>query len=294
MATISESRRRFLTAAGSSLFLAACAAPQTASLSRDGFLDVPGGKLYYETAGEGTPLIFLHGFAVDHRAWDAQFKALATSYRVVRFDLRGFGRSTVPSGPYSHSDDLLHLMRHLAIGQSYLAGASMGGRIAIDFALEHSQKVLALATINPVISGWEWSAEWLASYAPIVQAAKRGELSAAKAAFLAHPIFATIRAQPEAYAQLRRMVDEYSGWHFQHADPARNLVPPALTRLERLKVPTLLVSGAQDLPDFQRMTRHLEREAQARRVGLPGVGHMAHLEAPRPVSEALQAFFRAS
>lgn len=287
----SRSRRRFLTAAGSLLLLTACAAPETVPAVRSGFLDVSGGKLFYEIAGEGAPVVFLHGFAVDHRVWDAQFKSLAASHRVIRYDLRGFGRSSLPVGTYSHSEDLLALMRHANVQKASLVGASMGGRIVLDFALEHPQRVQALATINPIIGGWEWSAEWLATYAPIVQAGRRGEIAAAKTIFLAHPVFAKLRTHPEAYAKLRRMVEEYSGWHFTHTDPARNLVPSALSQLRRLDMANLVISGEEDLADFQRMILRLENEARARRQSLPGVGHMAHLEAPHRVTETLQRFF---
>ncbi len=95
-----------------------------------GYADVNGGKHYYEIAGSGTPLILVHGFSLDRRMWDDQFAVLAESYRVVRYDVRGFGQSVdIPTDPYSYPADLLGLMDALNIEKAHLVGLSMGGAI---------------------------------------------------------------------------------------------------------------------------------------------------------------------
>lgn len=286
----SESRRRFLTVAGSSLLFAACATPPGDRPPRSGFAEASGGRLYYETAGEGTPVLLLHAFMLDTRMWDAQFEALASSFRVIRYDARGFGRSSLPAGAYSHHDDLRALLLHLGISKAHLVGASMGGRLALDFALAYPDQCLSLALIDPVIGGWKWSPEWLSSYAPVVQAAQRGDLAAAKAAWLAHPIFAPARTHPAVYGRLRQMVGDYSGWHFTHADPAQELSPAAVEQLGRLRVPLLSLVGEKDMADFQRMAELIQKEARAQRSTLAGVGHLASMEAPQQVNQVLQNF----
>lgn len=290
----SESRRRFLTAAGSSLLLAACATPGGAP-PRSGFLSIPGGRLYYETAGQGPAVVMLHGFTFDTRMWDAQFNAIGLSHRVVRYDLRGFGKSSVPPAgqSYSHAEDLRNLLGQLEIDRAHLVGASMGGRIAIDFALAHAPMCRSLALINPVLSGWQWSPEWLASYAPVLRAAQSGDIAAAKAAWLAHPIFKSARANPALYGQLRQMVQDYSGWHFTHSDPARELNPGAQAHLGRIAVPLLTLVGEQDLPDFQRMAELIEASARGTKVTVAGTGHLPAMEAPQRVNERLLGFFGA-
>ncbi|HKY02892.1 MAG TPA: alpha/beta hydrolase [Burkholderiales bacterium] len=295
---IRESRRRFLTAAGSSLLLTACAMPPSGGeLEFVGTqADINGAKLYYSSAGQGAPIVFLHAFMLDQRMWDAQFHALASHFRVIRYDLRGFGRSSLPDPavPYSHRDDLRALLVHLNLKKAHLVGASMGGRIALDFALAYPEFSDAIALLDPVLGGWEWSPTWLSSYGNVVRAAQRGDIAAAKAAWLSHPIFATARTNPELYTRLRQMVNDYSGWHFTHADPARELSPVAARQLNRLRGPLLTIVGERDLPDFQNIAQRLERDARSQRVSLPGVGHLCGMEAPERVNERLISFFKAA
>lgn len=103
---------------------------------------VNGTRLYYEVSGHGPTVVLLQGGNVPLEMWDDQFVELARSFHVVRYDARGFGRSAPKSGPFTSHDDLLALMRHLRIATASLVGLSLGGRVAIDFALEHARKVV--------------------------------------------------------------------------------------------------------------------------------------------------------
>jgi uncharacterized protein (TIGR02246 family) len=115
-----------------------------------GTLAVKGGHLYYEVKGEGQPLILLHAGGMDSKMWDAQFDRLSQQFLVVRYDLRGFGRSSKPEQPFYPVDDLHQLMRHLGIKRASLVGLSMGSGVALDFALEHPEMVekLVLASLS--------------------------------------------------------------------------------------------------------------------------------------------------
>jgi pimeloyl-ACP methyl ester carboxylesterase len=113
-----------------------------------GTLAVTGGQLYYEAKGEGQPLILLHAGGMDSRMWDAQFDRLSQVFLVVRYDLRGFGRSSKPGQPFYPVDDLYQLMRHLGIKRASLAGLSMGSGVALDFALEHPEVVEKLVLVS--------------------------------------------------------------------------------------------------------------------------------------------------
>lgn len=290
-----ESRRQFLTVAGSSLLIAGCAGPATLVSARprkNGYVDVDQGRLYYETAGDGPPLVLLHAFTLDTRMWDPQFDVLAARYRVIAYDARGFGRSSVPRAakPYSHVDDLRTLLTALDARNPHLVGASMGGRFALDFAVTNPGAYRSIALIDGVVGGWDWSHEWLTSYAPVIEASRRHDIAAAKAAWLAHPIFAAARGNKAVYARLRRMVADYSGWHFVNANPVRPVEPPVNTRLTGLQAPMLSLIGEFDLPDFHRMAEKLEVESHAHRVVVPHAGHIAGMEAPERVNEQLLDF----
>ncbi len=106
-------------------------------MSLTGFANFNGGKLYYEVAGGGTPLVLIHGGLVNSGLWDKQFYAFAEHFRVVRYDVRGFGQSDLPTAPFSHYDDVRQLLDFLNIDRAAVLGLSMGGAIAIDFALAY-------------------------------------------------------------------------------------------------------------------------------------------------------------
>ena len=290
------SRRRFL-AAGSTLALAACAGPggtDRMAPKRDaGIAEVNGTRLYYEVAGSGEPVVLVHAFTLDTRMWDDQFEFLAREFRVIRYDARGFGKSAPPNPgePYSNAEDLAALLDRLDARQAHIVGLSMGGRFALDYAVTYPDGLRSLVVINGVIGGWQWSREWLAAYAPIVEAGRRRDVAQAKSLWLGLPLFAPARENPAVTARLKRMVDDYSGWHFVNQNPERAVAPPAAGRLGAIRAPTLVLVGDRDLPDFQRMAETLAREIPgARRATIAGAGHMANMEAPAAVNQSLSGF----
>jgi pimeloyl-ACP methyl ester carboxylesterase len=107
------------------------------SSAGSGYAEVNGTRLYYETAGAGHPLVLIHGYTLDSRMWDDQFETLSKKYRVLRYDLRGFGKSAYPSPDksYCHTEDLRALLDYLKISKAYVMGLSMGGGIAVEFTL---------------------------------------------------------------------------------------------------------------------------------------------------------------
>lgn len=285
-------RRRFL-AAGSTLALAGCAGPGFAPRTISGIAEVNGTKLYYEVAGSGEPVVLVHAFTLDTRMWDDQFDVLARDFRVIRYDARGFGKSAppTPGEPFSNAEDLAALLDRLDARKAHVVGLSMGGRFALDYAVTYPDGLRSLVVIDGVIGGWQWSREWLAAYAPIVEAGRRRDVAQAKSLWLGLPLFAPAREQPPVGARLKQMVDDYSGWHFVNQNPERPVAPPAAGRLGAIRAPTLVIVGERDLPDFQRMAERLEREIPgARRATIAGAGHMANMEAPEPVNQALGGF----
>ena len=124
--------------------------------SVSGYLPVDSGQLYYELAGEGQTVILIHGRWGDRRHWDAQFGAFSTRYRVVRFDVRGFGRSTLPKEGvvFRNHDDLPQLMNWLEVDQAHIVGFSMGSEIAFDFAVTHPASCRSIVSIGPWVGGY--------------------------------------------------------------------------------------------------------------------------------------------
>lgn len=259
-----------------------------------GKFPVPGGYLSFASAGQGDPVVFLHGFGLDSRMWGPQFETLQTSFRVIRYDLRGFGCSSLPPAePYAHEDDLNALLSHLDAVPAHVVGASMGGRMALRFAAAFPQSVRSLVLMDTAIDGQSWSADWQARWGGLSEAAKAGDIAGARRQWLEHPLFDSARANPDLAALLARMIDDYSGWHWHNRDTARVPSPPLAQRLGEISARSLVITGAKDLADFQTVAKALEAGLPAvRRIMLQNSGHLVNLEAPREFNATLKAFWQ--
>lgn len=248
-------------------------------------------RLYCEMAGTGPVVVLLHGFTLDTRMWDDQFLPLAQKFRVVRYDLRGFGRSAFPTEtPYAHAEDLRALLDELGIAEAHLVGLSKGGAVALDFALTYPGRTRSLVLIDTVLGGFQWSAEGSARDALVWQRASEGGIPAAKESWLSHPLFEPAMRNTAVSARLSQIINDYSGWHFVNNNPELNLNPPAAQRLQELKMPVLAIVGELDVPDFRQITEVIGKQVpQAQKLIVPGAGHMANMEAP---DQILQAFTR--
>ncbi len=258
---------------------------------QQGFAAVNGTRLYYEVAGDGEAVVLVHGFTLDHRMWDDQFAALAARHRVLRYDLRGSGASSVPDRPYRHVDDLAALLDHVGIARAAIVGLSLGGMIATDFALTYPEMVTALIPVASILSGHQWSKEYIAAMTPIRQAGRAGDIATSKALWLAHGLFAPPRRAAAVGTRLEQIVADYSGWHWRYHDPAQGIEPPAAERLDRIGAPTLVIVGEREIPDCLAIADRLASEIPgARKAVLPDVGHMANMEAPEQFNDVLLRF----
>lgn len=248
---------------------------------KSGYHQLDGGRLYYEVVGRGEPLVLLHAFTLHSGMWDEQIEAFSRHHRVVRLDLRGFGRSSPPLHPYRHADDVGSLLNGLGIERAHLLGISMGGGIAIDFALAHPRMILSLVCADANVGGFRhWSDDFESSFAELHAIAREQGIEQAKARWLQHSMFAPALTDPSVERRLAGLIADYSGWHFLHEDP-QSPTPPAIDRLAEIRVPTLVMIGEHDLREFQEMARILaDLPAAVGCVRIEGVGHMSNLEAP--------------
>ena len=258
------------------------------------FICPDGARLRYSTAGTGEPVVLLHGLGLDASMWDAQWPVLQREFRAIRYDFRGFGGSSLPTGAYSHSEDLLALLDFLEARPAHVIGLSMGGRFALRFALDQPGAVRSLTLIDSALEGHSWSGAWNQKMDAIVAAAKNGDVGAAKQLWLTHELFAPAQRDPRLAAELAAMVDRYSAWHWRNVDPARRPASPAIKGLAKLKCPTLVVLGELDLPDFKDIAQRLAAEIPGATLRtIAGAGHMANMEAPAAVNEQVLAHLRA-
>src|SRR2546422_163854 len=164
---------------------------------------VNGVSLYYEVAGRGAPLVLVHGFACGIRSWDPQVRALSRYRRVIAYDVRGHGLSDAPPEAAAYSQatsvaDLHALLAHLKIGRAVVGGLSMGGNIALNFAIAHPAMVSALIVADTG-AGSEEAGDWAAGLRAFADVLNRGGVEAFADMAVAHPLFARYVAQgPEA------------------------------------------------------------------------------------------------
>jgi len=249
-----------------------------------------GGWLQYASAGEGDPVVFIHGFGLDLNMWDPQWRAFAQRHRVIRYDLRGYGGSSLPAGAYSHVDDLLALLDFLDASPVHLVGLSLGGRVALRVAGQHPEAVRSLTLADAALDGHTWTADWLQRWRKMTEAAKRGDFAAAKNLWREHILFAPANKNPEVADALRVMIERYSGWHLGHPDPG---AAPAAQALARISIPTLVLVGELDLPDFQAIAQRLAQQLPAAELRtIAGSGHMSNMEDPRMFNELVLEYLQ--
>lgn len=241
-----------------------------------GFLDIDNGTLLYEMAGSGPDIVLIHAFSFDHREWDLQFEALAKTHRVVRYDLRGFGRSSLPTEQYDHGDDLAQLMHHLNLVRPLLVGVSLGSNIALNFAARNPDQIFGAILSSPGLPGHVWKEKRPPETAKEF-AAEHG-VEAGKKNWLAGPVFSSLSKYPEALAAVKIILDDYSGWHWMHDDMQ---IPqkPIMDILETINVPMLILSGDLDVDGYREIATLLfQRLPNAKLHRFKNAGHMHNME----------------
>jgi 3-oxoadipate enol-lactonase len=264
-------------------------------------VDVPGGSLFAIDEGEGPPVVLLHAGVADLRAWDALVAPLtAGGYRVVRFDTRGYGASTTDDVDFSPRADLVAVLDALGIGQAALVGNSRGGMIAIDTAIEYSDRVVAVVGVASGLGGFE--VESTADEIPILEAYER--LDSADpfdadaltefetAVWLDGPgqppnrVDATLR---EGFKSMARPLNEPGRVRGREV----RLDPPADERLDELRCPVLAVAGALDFSDVIKTAHRLEAAVpNARALVWDDVAHMIGMEQPDRLAATVADFLK--
>jgi 3-oxoadipate enol-lactonase len=259
-----------------------------------GIAEVNGTRLYYEQAGSGPHVVLLHGGNLDSRIWDDQVAFLAKSFTVTRYDIRPYGRSALTEKGFSSVDDLAALMTYLGIERALLVGLSLGGRIAIDFALTHPRRVDKLVLLAPGLSGYAFN-ENDESVKAMIMRAQAGDAKGAMDLWLQHPMMALAMARPAIAPRIRQIAkDNEKIWT---ALPAGERVPdpPAIKRLGEIRAPTLLIVGDRDVPDIQKIIKLLAAGVRGARTEIiPASAHLPNMEDPVRVNRLLGRFLSAT
>ena len=243
--------------------------------------------IYAEVAGEGPELALVHEGICDSRMWDEQWEPWSRSRRLLRVDLRGFGRTPIEPGPFAHARDVIEAIEQHGFGPTALIGVSLGGRVALEVALARPELVSVLVLVAPGLPGHEWSEQLRAQWAAEEDAFESGDLDAAVEVSLRTWVDGPRRSPDQVDPEVRARVGEMQlrAYELQRdltEDEEELLVEDLLQRLGDVRVPTLVVVGEEDQPDMHAIAQRLEREIPGARLAtIAATAHVPSMERPR-------------
>lgn len=250
----------------------------------NGYLDVSGSKIYYEERGSGPVIVLLHDGLLDSVSWDQVWQPLATKYRVIRYDRRGYGRSDPATSSFSPTEDLAKLLRHLKVEHAVLAGSSSGGALAIDFTIAHPQLVDGLFLIGPVLDGLEFSEAFRQRANRNNEPMERDDVKAMARNWSQDKFLiagTNEKARRQVYEQLVANAEKLKRY-----DPSleKKLSPPASQRLGEIKIPTTILVGNSDIADVRNHATAINAGIRgSERMVVKDAGHLIQLEKPDEV-----------
>jgi pimeloyl-ACP methyl ester carboxylesterase len=262
-----------------------------------GFAPVNNARIYYEIAGSGQPFVMIHAGVADSRQWNNEFAHFAQRFRVLRYDLRCYGKSEPVEGEYSHFQDLSALLdTHHLSDSLILMGCSMGGSLAMDFALAHPSKVRALIMVGSAPSNLELDVPTPAKFEEAEKAYNTGDLD--RVAELETQIWfdGTGRSPGQVNQTMRRLAYEMNRTALSHeAKQLGKSVPnteiPALERLGDLRIPVLIITGAHDTPFILAAADYmLEKIPSAQKVVIEDAAHLPNMDQPDEFQQVVTEF----
>jgi pimeloyl-ACP methyl ester carboxylesterase len=209
--------------------------------------------------------------------------------------MRGFGRSEMVEGQYSHHEDLRGMLDHLGIERASLLGCSQGGGAVIDFALRHPERALALVLVGPAVSGVDSDESPPEEWDELVAADEAGDLERVSELEVRIWVDGPYRGPEEVDPTVRDLVREMNlialrseASELGEETPAD---PPAADRLAEIQAPTLVIVGELDRPEVIAKTDLLERSiSDARRIVMPETAHLPNMEKPEEFNRIVLAF----
>lgn len=264
---------------------------------RTGFATAYG--LYYETAGQGDWIVFLHSGLADARMWDDQFAHFSATFSVLRYDFQGYGRSKLTNKKVDHIADMVQVLDTLGVRDCHLVGSSLGGGVALDFAVRYPERVNSLVLIGSSVSGYVPPEEVTPppQWDTAVAAFKKGDLDLTSELELQIWLDGVGRTPADVDPEVRRRLHQMNKMNLRaekywgRREAENNIA--AYEHLKQIKVPTLAMVGELDQPDVIELTAKLAIEMpNARKVLISDTAHFPNMEKPAEVNQILRDFWR--
>lgn len=175
--------------------------------------------------------------------WSPQIDSFSKTNTVLNIDLRGFGKSSLPTSDYSHYHDLKNILEFLNLKRVHLVGLSMGGRVALDYTLTYPQNVLSLTLLDSSLGGYKSTVDWTITV-------KNDDKENAKRDWISHPVFEYSNKNAFTRRTLLEILYDYSCWHWIHPKKFEYAIPEAKDRLDEIRTKTVIGVGEHDLGYF--------------------------------------------
>ena len=258
-----------------------------------GRVTVPDGELYFESTGEGEPLILIHAGFSDHRDWKYQIKDLGKKFNIIVYDQRGAGKSSVPTASFSPADDLKAIIDHLKLAKATLIGHSLGGTIALDFALQYPEKVSALILVAPGLNGHVWSDEYSEWFKTIWSLSQPTDMLQQA---MSAPFYRLAMANPNIKSEVEMIAKEnlekILTWKTLDI---RWFFPEPLSKLKELKIPTFVIYGDEDSKDITQIVHALiENLPNVKTTEIQNADHLLNFEKPNELNTLIFRFLKRS
>ena len=258
-------------------------------------------RLYYEEVGQGTPILFVHEFASDHRGWEPQLREFGKRYRCIAYSARGYAPSDVPADPAAYS--YLHVMRdavavldHLDIAQAHFVGLSMGGYTSLQVALNHPARARSMTLAGTGSGSERWYTQDFHRHSRELgdQFEREGSAAVAKGYGLGPSRVPFMLKDPRGFAEFQRRLAEHDAQGSAHTSRGFQGARPSLYDFEdeirKLTIPVLIVVGDEDDRCIEPSLFLKDAIPASGLVVLPKTGHVVNLEEPDLFNQVLGDF----
>jgi pimeloyl-ACP methyl ester carboxylesterase len=262
-----------------------------------------GVKLYYEEAGSGAPIVFVHEFAGDHRSWEPQMRFFARRYRCIAFNARGYPPSEVPEDPERYSqararDDVIAVLDHLKIGRAHIVGLSMGGFATLHVGLAHPQRARSLVIAGCGYGGRPGEEDRFRAECEAVAQAFEADWAAAAAKYALGPTRVQHQNKdPRGWSEFAAEFAEHSprgaANTLRGVQKRRPLLFQLVEAMRKIAIPTLVMTGDEDEPCLEAGLLMKRSIPAAGLVVIARAGHAINLEEPEAFNRETADFLAA-
>ena len=262
-----------------------------------GFAPINGARIYFEAAGAGMPFVMVHAGVADSRQWNNEFAYYATRHRVVRYDLRGYGRSEPTAGDFRHLADLEALLAHLEVDRPLiLMGCSMGGGLAMDFAFAHPSDVAALIMVGSGPAGLELDVPMDPRFAEVQRAIEARDAERVIELEVQIWFDGVGRTPDQVDPAMRALAYDMNRVAVTHAAKRLGTRKPdgskaAGEHLAELRMPVAVIVGEHDVEYLHAAAAYMaERLPTVEKVSMNDAAHLPNMDHPREFARIVDAF----